>query len=137
MKLNSLDLAIRSTLTGGTALTALLSGTASVYHLVAGRSESYPCVVWQQQGGGDENDHPTRTKDLLYTIKAVSHTSATEAGNVDAQIDALLHDKTLTVSGWSVNFWTMRETDVEYAEPDGAGGYYYHTGGVYRVRLAA
>jgi hypothetical protein len=132
----ALDGAIRSTLTGGTALTSLLSGTASVYHLVAGRSEMYPCIVWQSQGGGDENDHPARTKNLLYTVKAVSHVSATQAAGIDAQIDALLHGATLTVPGWA-NFWTMREMDIEYAEPDGAGGYYFHAGGVYRVRLAA
>ena len=135
--MNALDSAIRSKLTGGTALTALLGGTANVYHLTVGRAGTiYPAVVFQQQGGGDENEHPARMKNLLYTVKAVSHTSATEAGSVDAQIDALMHDATLTVTGWSSNFWTMRETDFEYAESDGAGGHYFHTGGVYRVRLA-
>lgn len=132
--MNTLETAIYSRLSGGTALTALLGGTAA-YNTVLPGSASYPAVVFQLQGGGDENLTPRRSKSLLYTIKAISATGAKQAGAVDAEIDTLMHGRPLTVSGYT-NFWCMRESDVSYAEPNGAGGYYWHVGGVYRIRLA-
>ncbi len=129
----ALDAAIYSKLTSGTALTALLSGTTAVYNRLAPMSVSMPLVVFQWQGGGDENLTPSRMRNVVYVIKGVAETlSAAEA--IDEQVDALLHDKALTVTGWT-NFWLARTQDVAYAEVDPAGEAIYHTGGLYRVRL--
>ena len=131
---NEINAAIYSTLSGGTALTALLAGTTSIYHGAAPRGTSFDYIIFNQQGGGDENSTPTRAKNLLYQVQAVSATSARQAGLIDAQVDELLHGQTLTVSGWS-NYWTMREQDIEYTETTGDGQNIWHVGGLYRIRL--
>jgi hypothetical protein len=132
--MNVLETALYSRLSGGTALTGALGGTA-IYNTVVPVNATFPACVFQLQGGGDENITPKRSKSLLYTVKAVSATSAKAAGVIDAEIDTLLHGKPITVTGYT-NFWLFRESDISYAEPNGAGGYYWHVGGVYRIRLA-
>ena len=132
--MNSLETALYSTLTGGTALTALLAGTTSVYNSAVPRDVSYDVVVFQLMGGGDDNETPTRSKSLVYMVKGVSQTSMKTAGLIDNQIDTLLHRKTLTVTGWT-NFWTAREQDIEFVETTPEGRNYWHSGGLYRVRL--
>ena len=132
--MNALETALYSKLSGGTALTALLAGTTSVYNAAVPMGASFGCVVFQLQGGGDYNETPRRRKELLYTVKAVSATSMQNAGLIDNQIDALLHEATLTVSGWT-NYWTMREEDISYVETSPEGRNYWHSGGIYRIRL--
>ena len=133
--MNALKAAIYTKLTGGTALTALLAGTASVYDNVAPRGAQTPYVIFGQQGGGDENITQVRYKSDLYAIKAVSEVSAKEAGDIDTQIDALMHDTTLTVTSWT-NYSCVRETDVDYVETTPEGDNVWHVGAIYRIRLA-
>jgi hypothetical protein len=132
--LNVLEQSIYSTLSGGTALTALLAGTTSFYNAVVPVDAAFDCVVFQLMGGGDENETPRRSKSLVYMLKAISQTSMKTAGLIDAQIDLLFHRKTITATGWT-NFWTARETDIAYAETTPEGRNYWHCGGLYRVRL--
>lgn len=134
--MNALEQSLYQTLTGGTALTSLLGGTANVYNQSIPSTGSYPCVVFTFSGGGDANQTPLRRKDVLYSIKAISQTSVANAGAIDAQIDALLHSATLAVTGWA-NYWTAREGDISYTEVTERGERYYHNGGVYRFRLCA
>jgi len=77
----------------------------------------------------------TRLRNIVYTVKAVSSTGALQAANIDAQVDTLLHDATLTVTGFS-NFWCAREGDIDYVETDPDAGNVWHAGGTYRIRLA-
>lgn len=132
--MNAVDTVLYSTLTGGTALTALLANSSSVFHTQAPRGAAFPYVVLQLQGGGDQNASPHRRKELLYTVKAITATSMQDAGTIDNQIDALLHGATLTVTNWT-NISTMREGDIAYIETTDEGRNYYHNGGTYRVRV--
>jgi hypothetical protein len=132
--MNALSSSIYSTLTQGTALTALLAGSVSVYKDIAPDNAAYPYVVYNLQGGGEENIMPIRSKDVVYFIRAYSKTSTANAGNIDTQIDALLHGKTLTVSGWN-NWWTVREGEIENTEILSNGERVYESGALYRVRL--
>lgn len=134
--MNILEQALYTTLTGGTALTALLAGTACVYNQSIPASGEYPCVVFAFGGGGDANATPIRRKDVVYSVKAISQTSVANAGSIDAAIDSLLHNKGLTIAGWS-NWWAAREGDISYTEVTERGERYYHNGGVYRFRLSA
>lgn len=135
--MNAVEIALFSTLTGATALTSLLSGTAAVYNQQAPQQASPPYVVFGLNGGGDDNDNPHRAKSLVYSVKAVGTAGFANAGSIDAQIDAALHHATLSPSGWT-NFWTARESDFRFVEtPTDAGGRrFYHAGGLYRVRIA-
>jgi hypothetical protein len=132
--MNAIDTALYDTLSAGTALTALLAGTTSIYHGIAPRGSTFDYVVFQLQGGGDSNDTPRRNKDLIYTIRGVSDDGYKAAGLIDAAVDDLLHGATLTVSGWT-NYWTHREQDIEYSETTDDGRNIWHVGGLYRVRI--
>lgn len=134
--MNEMETALYQKLTGDAALIALLaSGANSVFNQRAAGGAAYPLVIFQQQGGGDENKSPHRSQNFLYLVKAISSTSLQEAGTIDAAIDAALHLKTLTVAGWT-NFWLARENEVRFTETTPEGVNYYHAGAVYRVRIA-
>ncbi len=58
--MNALETALYNTLSGGTALTALLAGgtaAPSIYNQQAPDEAAFPYVVFALQGGGDENSH--------------------------------------------------------------------------------
>jgi len=132
---NVLNATIYSALSGGTALTALLHGTTSVYYMQAPDAASLDYVVWNWQAGPtDDNETSRRAVGGLAFVRAYSATSAARAGSIDAQIDALLHGAELTVSGWN-NFWTAREESLSNVETDDAGRQIYMAGATYRVRL--
>ena len=127
-----LEKGIYSLLSAGTALTTELGGTA-IYNKIAPSGTSLPCVIFQWQGGGDENLTPGRQRSPVYTIKAVASTQA-KATAIDGHIDTLLQHGTITVTGYT-NFWTAREGDVNYVETDAGGKPTYHIGGMYRIRI--
>jgi len=133
---NALNTAIYSTLSAGTTLTALLAGTSAIYNMQAVDGATFDYVVWNTQGGGDDNLTAHRTKNLVLFVRGYSSTSAARAGSIDTQIDALLHKAVLTVSGWS-NFWAAREEDVATVEVTESGNKIWMAGGMYRLRLAA
>lgn len=132
--LDALATALYSQLTGGTALTALLAGTTSVYHLQAPEDASLPYVVYSVQAGGDTNQSPNRDKNLLIYVRCFAASGALEAGQLDAQIDQRLHMQNMPVTGWT-NVWLARETDMESAETLTNGSIIYSAGGMYRLRL--
>ena len=131
--MNALDSALYSRLQG-TAITNLLPGTTSIYHLQAPDNATKPFIVWYVQGGGDENHTAHRTKNLVVFIRAYSGVSAAQAGSIDTQIDTALHLAPLTVTGWG-NLWIARETDLELPEVTPSGVTAYMAGGTYRIRL--
>ena len=133
---NALHTGIYNKLAGGTALTALLSGgTASLYHIAPPDKATMPYVVWNIQGGGDDNLTAHRTKNMVVFVRGFSGDSAAAAGTIDKEADALLHGQVITVSGWSNNFWTAREMDFERAEVSPSGKRHWMAGGFYRIRL--
>ncbi len=52
--MNALAASIYGTLTGGTALTALLAGTASIYNTVVPQGAAFPYLVFNQQAAQSE-----------------------------------------------------------------------------------
>ena len=132
--MNALEQGLYSKLSGTSALTTLLANATSVYNQIVPKGKAYPLVIFNLQGGGDENDTPKRRKNYVYLAKAVSAVSMKQAGLIDAQIDAALHEATLTVTGWT-NFWCMRTTDIRYTETTAEGANYFHSGGLYRIRI--
>lgn len=132
--MNELDAAIYSKLQTTGALTSLLSGTTAIYSIQAKDNASFPYIVFNVQGGGDENQTAHRTKNLVVFIRAYSQVSKVQAGSIDAQIDAAMHMQTLNVSGWA-NFWTAREGDLSAVENPASAKPIYMVGGLYRVRI--
>lgn len=134
--MNEFEEALRARLVGFAALTALLSSAQSVYNAVTSASATLPYVVFGLNAGGPVNRSPRRAETLVYLVKGVARADAARAADIDAQIDAALHDQPLVVPGWS-NYWLTRETRVRFDELEAGGRLIFHAGGLYRARLAA
>ena len=132
--MNVLDQAIYTKLNAATALTSLLAGTAAIYHIQAPDNATLPYVVFNIQGGGDENQTPKRRKNLIVYVRAYSGVSALNAGSIDTQIDTLMHGGTISVSGWA-NIWLNRENDIELVDNTPSGKKIWMQGGYYRTRI--
>lgn len=132
MPTTALETGLYNALSGGTALTSELGGTF-IYNKQAPQTPSDKFVILQWQGGGDENETKHRTRNVIYTVRGVA-TSQEDAATIDGLIDSLLHLQTLTVTGYT-NFWTARESDVNFVEQDAGGVNRYHVGAQYRIRI--
>jgi hypothetical protein len=129
---NALDTALYNVLSGGTALTGALGGTF-IYYAQAPRDRAMPYVIYNVSAATEDNESPRRTQRAVYLVKAVAATML-QAGTIAGHIDTLLHDATLSPTGY-INFWTARETIVHYVEVDAAGNTIAHQGGEYAVRV--
>lgn len=132
MPVQALETGLEAILSGNSALTTELGGTL-IYNKQAPQDPGTKYVVFNWAGGGDENLTPHRTRNVVYTVQAVATTQA-QAATLDRLIDAALHEKTLTVSGWT-NFWTAREDDISFVEQDAGGNPIFHVGAQYRIRI--
>lgn len=132
MPVTALETGLYNILSADTALAGELGGTF-IYNKQPPQTPADKYVIFQWQGGGDENQSPHRTRNVIYTVRGVARTQA-DAATIDGLIDDLLHHQTLTVSGWT-NFWTARESDVNFVEQDEGEVNRYHVGGLYRIRL--
>jgi len=130
---NVLNSAVYTKLTGGTALTALLSGTGAIYYLQAPDHGTLPYVVWNYMGGGPVNDYPHDSRDMIVFVRGYATTPAL-AGSIDAKISTLLHRGTLTVTGYT-NWWIARETETALIENAPDGTKVYMAGAQYRIKL--
>jgi hypothetical protein len=131
---NALGAAVYSKLSGGTALTALLSGgTASIYNVEPPFEADYDYVVFNVQTGAEQNDTQHRVKDITLQVRGYS-TALNRAGSIDAACDALLHAGTLSISGWSM-LWLVRGQDVELIEYDESDRPIYTRGGLYDLKI--
>jgi hypothetical protein len=131
--MNTLAAALYSTLTGGTALTALLAGTTSIYHLQAPDGASLPYIVFNKQAGGPDNLTPSDARTLAYQVRGFAAT-AKRAGEIDAQVDALITGKALTVTPYT-NYYTVRDADIEMVETPQNGAPIFSAGAIYRIRI--
>ena len=126
-----------TTLSGGTALTALLGGT-EIYNALGNRGSvnTYPMVIFTKSSGVDDNDSPHRAKTLVYQVTGISMVSKYQAETIDNACDALIHNASLgSMVGWG-DYWCRRETDISYVEEIAGGKVLWHEGGMYRIRLA-
>lgn len=129
--MNALNTALLSRLSGGTALTALVS--TRIYHLQAPENSDTPYVVWNTQSEVENNETSHRVKEEVVFVRAYAAKAIT-AGSVDTQIDALLHMNVLTVTGYE-NIWLVREQGLELVENPPSGTPVFMQGGIYRITL--
>lgn len=133
---NALNTAIYTRLSGGTALTSLLAGTTSLYFEQAPDNASLPYVLWLFPSEVDENTIQHRMKDVVIRAYGVASAPAL-AGTIDAQLDSLLHNGTLTfgtATGWSP-IWLRRENGYQLISTSESGVRYYTSGADYRVEI--
>lgn len=128
--------AIFTKLAANSDLITELGGTF-IWESIAPPQQDFPYLIYQWQGGGDENLTPSRMVNEVWTVKAVVNMEAggkRKSEDIAKRADEALHNQALTVSGWE-NFWLVREQTVKFAETDEAGVPIWHTGGIFRVRL--
>jgi len=130
--MNSVATGLYGALAAGTALISTLGGTA-IYNGIAPRDAALPYVVFSLASGLEENLTPTESQRLVYLVKGVA-TTLLQAGTIADQINTLLHNQTLTVSG-ATNFWTGRESIIAYTEVEPTGATVGHAGGEYLIRI--
>lgn len=132
--LGVIDIAIKAKL-NISAITTLLGGNAKIYNKIAPQGTALPYVIFQWQGGGDENVTPRDSVNVVYTVKALG-TTLVVVDNIDEQIKLALHEQTLTVTGWT-NYRTQREEAVDLVETEETGQIVYHRGAMYRIMNSA
>ena len=131
--LNTINAAILTTLSGGTALINKLGGTV-IYNMQAPKDHPLPYVVWNVQAGGPRNDTHHDARDQVVFVRGYAN-KAKLAGEIDAEISNLLHRGTVNVTGYN-NFWTAREEDLALVENPPNHEPVYMAGGTYRIRLS-
>jgi len=134
MILDKTAAAFYTTLTGGTALTALLAGTASVYDTQAPDNATLPYVVFSHQAGGPENVDANNLEQNLWYVRAYSATSAKTATEIFAQADTLINRVNISITGFNT-IWCAREENIKLVE-NTPSGRIWSAGGLYRIRTA-
>lgn len=104
-----------------------------VFNQLAPEGTTPPYVIFQHASKADDYFAFTkRGAEAVYIVKAVSRSPwPKEASTIDTQIDTLLQDATLTITGYS-RLYCRRESDFDLRE-NSDGEIYQHIGGLYRV----
>ena len=131
--LNLVSTALYSKFSGDTTLKALMATNTSFFSIKAPKDAVYPFLVWSLLYGGPENITPSDLQDHLYFIRAYA-TTAIRAGNIHARVASLLHQQTITVTGFT-NIWLALDEEYEGEEILQTGNTVYMRGGGYRIRL--
>ena len=106
--------------------------TGGVYNTQARKNTKPPYVIFQIMSKLDEHSFNGRYANSLYMVKAVSQSEwPKEALDVDTEIDTVMEDASLTVTGFSP-LLCRRESDFVMAETVN-GQSWQHAGGVYRI----
>ena len=128
--------AIYEKLNGLTAVTNLLASKTSIYFMQAVDDPTFDYIVLSYQAGGPDNETPRDNRTFLAFIRAYSTTSAQASYLIDNQISAALHQKPISVSGYT-NYVIFREEAVQTVENPPTGKKIYMSGGIYRIGLSA
>jgi hypothetical protein len=118
-------------LAASTALTTALGGTA-IYIRDVPAGIAPPYVVIDTVRATDLNICPHRMRGALFSVQGISTAGAAQAGTLDGLCDAVLHDGTPSVTGWT-SLRCFRQRDIAYRELPGDGREYFHAGGEYDV----
>lgn len=132
MILDKTAAALYTTMTGGTALTALLAGTASVYDMQAPDNATLPYVVFSLQAGGPDNLDNNDLEQNVWNIRGYSATSPKAATLIFEQVDLLLDRVNISITGFNT-LWCAREENYKLVE-ETPNGRIYSAGGMYRIR---
>lgn len=140
-ELFEVDTWLRSTLGAGTALCALVGGTATprIYSALAPQNATFPFVLFDVQDSRDASgiDGTRGCVQADYLVRAVTQEpSFAGAASIMAQADPLIHQQQGTVLSGTVPALIVagcvRLQDVRFIETD-EGQRYNHYGAMYRI----
>lgn len=134
MILDKTSAALYTTLSGGTALTALLAGTSSIYDTQAPDNATLPYVVFSHQGGGPENIDANALEQNIWYVRAYGTASMKTTTEIFEQADALLNRVNISITGFNT-LWCARESNIKLVE-NTPSGKVWSAGALYRIRTA-
>jgi hypothetical protein len=131
--------ALYGKLAGDTTLTNLLGTPApgyskAIYHDEAPGGADYPYVIFSKSAGTPTEafQAPSAFEDDIWLVKGIDRNSTADTAEaIQARIQALLNDATLTISG-ATHTYLRRQSDVQYPETV-QGVRYKHAGALYRL----
>lgn len=131
--------ALYGKLAGDTTLNNLLASPASgyskaIYHQEAPQGAAFPFVIFNKQAGTPTEafQAPSALETDIWLVKGVDRSaSADTAEAIQARLQALLNDASLSISGATL-LYLRRQSDVQYPEVTG-GVRYEHAGSLFRL----
>ena len=108
--------------------------TGGVFNGIAPMNIDPPYVVFQAMSKIDDywSYSNGRGAEATYMIKAITRSPCPKtAGDIDTQIDSVMQDASLSISGFSL-LSCRRESDI-YLTEDQSGVTYQHVGGLYQI----
>jgi hypothetical protein len=107
--------------------------TGGVFNGVAPQGTEPPFVVFQAMSKVDDYfAYTKRGAEAIYMVKAIARSPWPKvAGDIDTQIDSVMQDASLSITGHS-QISCRREEDI-YLVEDQDGVIYQHIGGLYRI----
>lgn len=128
--------ALYGKITASSAVTSLLSGTASVYYGVAPASAAFPLIVFQQTSGVPVysfKQNGAAYENEVWMIKAIDRsTSSNTVDSIAHALDTALTDANLSIAGYS-QMYLKRESDVPPIVETVEGQQYRHAGAQFRL----
>ena len=127
----NLDTAIFNTLNVASVVN---EATGGVFNSLAPQGTTPPFVVFQAMSKVDDywSFSSGRGGSAVYMVKAISRSPwPKEAGDIDTQIDSVMQDASLSITGHSL-IMCRRESDLYLVEDQG-GTIFNHIGGLYRI----
>jgi hypothetical protein len=138
---NAIYTALYSKLSGGTALCALIGGTATprIYHSIAPDTDTattFPCVIFDWVAGGYSATSQHVDGEGIFRIRAIATTSSKDAGAVAVEVFNLLDRSSLgSITGYSGISLFAEPPHMDVLEPTEKGTYYFTAGDDYRLRV--
>jgi hypothetical protein len=132
--------AIYGRLAGDTTLNGMLGSPApnyakSIYHQKAPDGAAFPFVVFSKSAGNPTEafSDPSALETDIWLVKGVDRSNSTDTAEaIQARLQALLNDASLSIAGGVTLLYLRRTSDVEYDETED-GVEYKHAGGLYRL----
>jgi hypothetical protein len=138
---NAIYSALYTKLAGGTALAALVGGTAAprIYHSIAPDNATAPYVVFDWVAGGYSATSQHVEGEGIFRIRAISTaagTGAKEAGAIAKEVYNLLDRSDLgTITGFTHISLFAEPPHIDWTEPTEKGSYISTSGDDYRLRV--
>lgn len=128
MDVSEIEKALYSKLANDATLTSLL-GSGKVFNSIIPADIALPALVFSLVSAVEDTETPRAVR-AIYQVKAVADTLS-DASAIAAQVDTVLQDATLTVTGMT-NFYTACQEHIRYLE-QGKQQNYGHAGADYLI----
>lgn len=132
--MNELNTAIYSKLNVSSLTTLLSDGNSptSIFNKQAPDEAAFPFVVFNKQSDTEGNDTRHRVIDTIYQVRGFTKSTNGEEYTIAAAIDALLHNATLTITGFA-QLRLVRIGGIDFVENQQSTDKVFSAGSLFRL----